>query len=97
MKNVAIALNAGTPEQRNAITEFIAGRNLAYWHWVDDFWIVQLPNTESLRSFHDQLEVLPDVNKPTMLVFEFSGAISYWGRAPKDAWAWLSHIGGASA
>lgn len=93
MKNIAVALNAGLPAQRNSITRFFASQNWVYWHWVDDFWIVQVPDNYSPKILHDQIETLGDVGKPTMLVFEFQGSIKYWGRGDKEAWQWLSHIG----
>ena len=93
MKNIAVALNAGQPEQRNAITNFFAASGWAYWHWIDDFWIVQVPSDYTPRALHDQLERLPAVGTATILLFEIHGAIAYWGRANKDAWAWLNHIG----
>lgn len=93
MKNIAISLNAGTPIQRNEITKYLSNKNWAYWHWMDDFWIVQAPDEYTPKTLHNRIEELPDVGKPTMLVFEFSGRIKYWGRNDKEAWDWLSHIG----
>lgn len=96
MKNLAIALNSGTPIQRNEITKFFMASSWAYWHWVDDFWIVQVPDEYTPKSLHIRIEQIPAVGIPTMLVFEFKGKIDYWGRNKKEAWDWLSVIGSAS-
>jgi hypothetical protein len=85
--------NAGTVEQRNAITNFFAASQWAYWHWIDDFWIVQVPDNYGPHSLHDRIVQLPVVGEATILLFEFHGRIRFWGRANKDAWDWLNHIG----
>lgn len=95
MTFLAIALNAGTPVQRNEITKFFSSKNWPYWHWIDDFWIVQVPREYTPKVLHDNLEKLPEVGEPTMLVFEFNGDIKYWGRNKNEAWDWLGHIGRA--
>jgi hypothetical protein len=92
-KNIAIALNAGTPEQRNAITSYFSSQKLAYWHWIDDFWIVQVDEDVTPKSLHITIEQLDEIGKPTVLMFEFKGRVKYFGRANKAAWDWLSHIG----
>ena len=93
MKNIALALHAGTPQRRNAITKLFSDEQWAYWHWIDDFWIVQVPDTYTPKSLHDRLEALDPVGAGTILVFEFRERITFWGRAAKEAWAWLKHIG----
>lgn len=95
MKNLAIALNAGTPIQRNEITTLFSVLGWAYWHWIDDFWIVQVPNEFTPKSLHAKIEELPSIGAPTMLIFEFNGQIGYWGRNKDEAWKWLSVIGKA--
>ena len=93
MKYFAVSLHAGTPTQRNSITNSFASKNLAYWHWIDDFWIVELQDHYTARKLHDELEAIQVVGTATMLVFEFDRNIKYWGRAKNEAWDWLSHIG----
>ncbi len=95
MRNIAICLHAGLPNQRNEITNFFSNNNWPYWHWIDDFWIVQVPYEFTPHSLHDKLEELPSVGTSTILLFEFNGAITYWGRANEEAWKWLSVIGNA--
>jgi hypothetical protein len=95
MKNIAVSLNAGTPLQRNAITNFFAHATWAYWHWIDDFWIVQAPDAYTPKALYDQLCRLENVDTATILLFEFYGNIGFWGRADNAAWEWLNHIGTA--
>jgi len=95
VKNIAISLHAGGPAQRNAITKVFVDEKWAYWHWIDDFWIVQVPDTYTPKTLHDRLEALEPVGAATILVFEFHGRITFWGRSPNEAWAWLNHIGNA--
>lgn len=96
-KNIALALNAGTPEYRNAITSYFSSEDLVFWHWIDDFWIVQVEGTVTPKSLHTSIENLKEIKeatkKPTILIFEFTGRIKYYGRASKEAWDWLKHIG----
>ena len=95
MRNMAIALNGGTPALRNAITNLFSSRRWAQWHWIDDFWIVQTPDDYTPKLLQNEIEALPLVGNQTMLVFEFQGRINFWGRAQKAAWDWLKHIGSA--
>lgn len=95
MKNLAIALNDGTPEKRNDLTRLLASNSWAYWHWVDDFWIVQVPDDYTAHSLHDLVKESSEVGTSTILVFEFKGEIQYWGRNKTEAWDWLKHIGNA--
>jgi hypothetical protein len=93
MRNIAIALNSGTPVARNEITNFFSSKGWAYWHWVDDFWIVQVPDEYTPKVLYQKLVDLPRYSRQTILLFEFKGRINYWGTAPKDAWEWLEVIG----
>ncbi len=95
MKNIAVCLNVGSPPKRNAITSMFSDKKWAYWHWIDDFWIVQVPDEFTPRLLHTLIESLPEVGTATILLFEFKGSITYWGRAEEAAWDWLKHIGGS--
>ena len=95
MRNLIIGLDKGSPFKRNELTEFFSGKNWAYWHWMDDFWIVQVPDNYSPKVLHSELEESTEIGKPTMLVMEFQGKIKFWGRNDKEAWEWLDHIGNA--
>lgn len=96
MKNIAIALNAGFPAQRNAITNFFTNHGWPYWHWIDDFWIVQVPDFYTPSTLYAEIENLPEVESVTILLFEFHGTINFWGRADTAAWNWLNHIGSSN-
>lgn len=93
MKHILIGLDAGSPSQRNEITAFLSDKEWAYWHWLDDVWIVQVPNEYTPKTLHNEIEDATNIGKPTMLVFEFKENITYWGRNKKEAWKWLAYIG----
>ena len=95
MKNLVIGLNAGSPAQRNELTKLFSEKKWVYWHWIDDLWIVQVPNEYTPKTLHRKIEELPNIAEPTMLIFEFQGSITFWGRSKDDAWKWLNHIGNA--
>lgn len=95
MKNIAIALDKGTPSQRNEITKYFSSKSWAYWHWIDDFWIVQVPNEYTTHSLHIEIEKLSEIGTSTILVFELNGRTNFWGRNVEKAWEWLKHIGDA--
>lgn len=92
MKNFAVALNNGTPAERNAITKHLADSGYGYWHWVDDFWIVRT-DVETAKSLYLTLLEEANLGKETVLVFEFETPINFWGFAPKKAWDWMKKIG----
>jgi hypothetical protein len=96
MKNLAVALHAGKAVQCNEITTFFADEGWAYWHWIDDFWIVQVPDSYTPHTLHTQIEQLPNSGSPVILVFEFQGRIKFWGKCDPDAWKWLNNIGNPS-
>ena len=90
---IAIALHAGSPEIRNAITNLIVSCKWAYWHWIDDFWIVQAPDSVTPKTLNEAISSLPRANGTTILVFEIKPDFTFWGNAHPDAWIWMSHIG----
>ena len=95
MKNFAIALDSGTVEERNEITNLFDTKKWAYWHWIDDFWIVQVPDDFTPKKLDEIIASDTILNTRTRLIFEFQGKINYWGRNTEDAWKWLSVIGNA--
>lgn len=96
-KNIAIALNAGTPTIRNGITDYFRTNSLVFWHWIDDFWIVEVDLNVTPKSLHAELIGSGSLTPSnTILVYEFNGPIKYWGRGAKEGWDWLSRIGKSS-
>ena len=90
MKNMIIALHAGYPVQRNEITGYLLKMQWAYWHWIDDFWIVQLPLTYTPRILFDELaSSLNHATRSSILIFDFVGPVTLWGNNSPDSWDWL--------
>lgn len=95
MKIFIIALNAGTKELRNEITDFLTRSDFGYWHWIDDTWIVTTPDRYTSRSLHDEMELNESIKNKVLLVLEVHEPLTYWGRNSDDAWEWLAQIGNA--
>ena len=94
IKNMAVALNGGTPEKRNAITNSFQGKGFAFWHWIDDFWIVQPDVSLTPKALALELRALPEIGGFThMLVFDLPDHLTYWGWANQEAWDWLTKAG----
>ena len=94
MKHIAIALHAGTPPLRNSLTEHLVAKKISFWHWIDDFWILEVESETTPKQFYKSLVEADALDpKSTVLLFELEGRLSYWGKADKAAWEWLSSIG----
>lgn len=96
MKNLAMALDAGTPENRNLITLFLSNKNWAYWHWIDDFWIVQVPDNYTPKGLYDELIESTGLGLSTILTFDLNNHVNFWGNNKQEAWRWLEAIGSAN-
>lgn len=96
MKLYAIALDSGTPEKRNVITSLIVANNWEYWHWFDDFWIVDPKNQFlSPKLIYQTLASNAELATANILVFDFDRGVKFWGLSNKDAWKWMGSIGTA--
>ncbi len=96
MKNLAIGLNSGTVEERNDITNLFSANDWAYWHWIDDMWIVQVPDEYTPKKLYNLIRSDTILGEKRILIFEFKGKINYWGWNAKKAWEWLSVLGKAN-
>ncbi len=83
-----------TNEMRNELTSVFSSALPAYWHWIDDFWIVRCEAGVTAKSLHEWIEKRTDITA-TMLVIEIKDGFSYWGRSKNEAWDWLSTYGSA--
>ena len=93
MKRMIVSLNSGNPEQRNEITKYFENNALEFWHWIDDTWLIIVNDNITPKILHESIEARTNVGTPTMLVFEFNGDITFWGRNKPEAWQWLSKFG----
>jgi hypothetical protein len=40
MARYVVVVDGETPEQRNALTQFVKGSGAGYWHWVGPAWLI---------------------------------------------------------
>ncbi|HVT29151.1 MAG TPA: hypothetical protein VHE81_14140 [Lacipirellulaceae bacterium] len=74
----------------DAVTRAIASAQYDYWHWIDDFWIVQTDKVHTAKFLWEFVtKSVPALSVTTMLVARIDSPQSYWGLAPNDAWTWL--------
>lgn len=82
-KRFIVALSSSTSERDEAFTGYIKAKNLGWWHWINNFWLLadssgQL-TAEKLRDDLDDL--YPKVRK---MIFELSSEGDTWaGFGPK--------------
>ena len=78
-------------EESNAITQLFQDSPYGFWHWIENFWIVQGDNKhETAEQLWDEISRrVPAFEPKTTLVMRIDNPVSYWGRADKKAWDWL--------
>lgn len=96
MSKFIVALDNGTREQQNAITAMLQSKGWDLWHHMEDFWLLaNVPDTFTPRNLWEEFSANPMIEPRTLIVMKISGGnITYWGRAPKDAWTWLAKFWG---
>jgi hypothetical protein len=96
-KYMVIALNNGTAEQRQALSDFVDAKPWGYWHWFHDLWILPSKGTPpglTATALYEEIEKVPALKKATILVLGFDRPPEYFGKANKDGWKWMEEHGG---
>ena len=92
-----IALDNGTPEQQDVITQFLKSKGYEFWHWIEDLWLLSnVPVGTTPRSLWQELNELPEIAGQNMIVLMMNSSIAHWGQLPQSAWLWLSKNWGPS-
>lgn len=91
IKNLGVSLHGGNPDKRNLITNHFRDKGYVLWHWIDDFWIIQIPLSKTPKGVWDDL-TLAGLGTEIILIFELPGHITYYGYADPKAWEWLKPI-----
>lgn len=96
-QKLLVILDAGTPPQRDAITEFLKDKEWETWHWIDDAWILtDVPDEVSPRQIWIALIEIPILKPIKGIVLKIDADPTYWGGNSQDAWVWLAqHFGRA--
>lgn len=89
MKKFIILADGLTAEQQNAITRFIQDRGWGFWHWHTNTWLLAgLPDDWTPRRLQVDLEESLKL-QTSMIIMSISDPITFFGRAPEEAWPWL--------
>ncbi len=87
-KRFVAIVDDATVEQQNAVTSWIRGTDMGFWHYLSDVWLIadwhDKHTTETLR---DQLKLL--VPGKTTLVLPIQDPNSWAGFGPTDTFKWL--------
>jgi hypothetical protein len=93
-RRFVVGLDSSTKEQNQEFIEFIRGRQLGWWHWISNFWLLTDPGGK-LSAIELRLElgkIYPGVHT---LVLELSEKDDTWsGFGPKgedrNMFKWLN-------
>lgn len=84
-----VAVQHGTPQLRNLITERLKNSGMGYWHWMDSLWLVtRVAPGVTPKGFSEWLEQSPGISDLTYLVLD-ADSRQYWGRNNPQSWNWL--------
>jgi len=86
MKNrYVIAIQSGTPAQRNAITTYLKGK-YGFWHWMPDVWLVTGTQDLEANEMRDDIRALV----PGLRFIVLKVANQGWsGYGKTNWWEWL--------
>lgn len=90
-----IALDSGTADARDAITNHLLAKGWKVWHWIEDLWLVSgLPDDMTPRLLWEELNAMPSVEKVNGLVMRTDPDLTYWGKGKRDSWKWMKEYWG---
>lgn len=87
MSKFIVCTSNATAEQQNAITRLLASKDVGYWHWIADTWIVK-DSTDSLKASSLRDEIRAVSNGCSVLVMK--AEVNTWaGYGKKNMFKWL--------
>lgn len=83
MSKFLIALDNSTKEQNEKFVDFINEKGYGWWHWIDNFWIIDTSSKLTAVELRNELgELYPNINK---LVIELKNNNFTWaGYGPSN-------------
>ena len=80
-------VNDGTSEQQNQITQYFRNKEVGWWHWLSDVWlVVDSKNQLKASKLRDELnDLVPGVRK---IVLEVEGG-TWSAYCHSDSFDWL--------
>lgn len=100
MSKFLVALDVGTRDQRNALTDLFQKRGWNVWHWMEDIWLLAaVPDEITPKAIAGEISahlVFQTGAKFIIIRITDSGKITYWGRGSKEGWEWMARFWGSS-
>jgi hypothetical protein len=90
-QQMLIALDSGTPPQRDAISAFLRAKGWDVWHWIDDLWLVHdaPPEIGPRELWRDLITSDPTLVPIKGLILRPGSGLLYWGGNATGSWPWL--------
>ena len=83
MKHYIVAVDSGPADESNSVSEMLTDRGCAWWHWIDNFWIViDQKGVFTATSLRDA--ILEITHSRNLLVFEIKSRGSWAGFGPSS-------------
>ncbi len=94
-RKLIVALDSGTSEQQDAITNYIRNRGWRVWHWLADVWLLaDVPASVSPKSLWSDLIAVPALESARGFVMTTGNDATYWGSIDGRCWDWMSEYWG---
>ena len=89
-QKLIIALDAGTPTQRDVVTDYIRDKGWKVWHWVADLWLLaDVPPEASPGTLWADLTASPSLRSAKGLVMRVDPELTHWGGNDPASWVWM--------
>jgi hypothetical protein len=91
MRFFVVGIEPITTEQEKSFIEYISAKQMGWWHWIPNFWLILGLNTPSCSEIRDELHRLAP--SETIMVVEVS-PVSWAGYGPnageKNMFPWFA-------
>jgi hypothetical protein len=98
MSKFMVALDVGTREQRNTITDLFQKKGWNVWHWMEDVWLLaEVPDEITSQAISEEIgshSLFQKNAKFVVIGITDSEKTTYWGRGSKEGWAWMTQFWG---
>ena len=92
-REFVVAIQGGSADSRDKITQYVKGRGWGFWHWFDDVWLIAgVPEETTAKELYLHLSSLSkELETVSLLIFSMDKkeSRSHWGRSNPDGWEWM--------
>ncbi len=81
-KRFIVGMDTITEEQEKAFLKYLKTTRLAWWHWIDNFWLI-VDRSEKFTAEKLQNEIKKLIPLERLLVIEVKGGAPWSGFGPK--------------